>query len=140
MTAEESMMTANPVPPGYHAVTPYLLVRDPGEVIEFAKRTFGAEERTKQEEGGRILHAEIVIGDSAIMLGSSRKEYPPMPAMLYVYVADVDAVYARALAAGATSLREPVDEAYGDRAAGLRDSQGVQWWIATRMARVTPKT
>jgi len=126
-------MTANPTPPGYHAVTPYLLVRNPDEVIEFAKKTFDAQLRSRQlDPEGRVAHAEIVIGDSAIMLGASREEYPPIPAMLYVYVADVDAVYARALAAGATSLREPVDESYGDRAAGLRDSQDVQWWIATR--------
>lgn len=133
-------MTANPVPPGYHTVTPYLMVSDASALIEFAQRAFEAEARMKHTDAhGRVSHAEITIGDSVIMLGEGNAEYPPAPASLHLYIADVDAVYARALQAGGSSVREPRTEFYGDRMAGIRDSEGNTWWIATRVENLTPE-
>lgn len=78
------------------------------------------------------------IGDSIVMLSDTTEQFKPMPGMLYLYVDDVDVVYQRAIQAGASSLREPTDEAYGDRVAGIRDMCGNQWWIATRNENMPP--
>ena len=77
-----------------------------------------------------------VIGDSLVMVGSAGPENPAMPAMIHLYVEDCDAVYERALAAGATSEREPTDQFYGDRSGGVRDQGGNLWWIATHVEDV----
>jgi PhnB protein len=127
----------NPVPPGYSTVTPYLCVADPAKLIDFLKQAFGAQLIFKMDgPGGRIMHAEMTIGDSRIMLGQ------PAPgqethAMLHLYMPDVDKVYARAIAAGATSVREPADQFYGDRSGGVRDEFGNQWHIATHVEDVS---
>lgn len=127
-------MTVKPVPDGYHTVTPYLVVRDPAGLIEFLQGVFDASEIERTElPDGRIMHAEVRIGDSVVMMGGANEEYPPMPAMLHLYLEDTDAAYRRALEAGATSLREPEDQFYGDRTAGFRDEYGNQWWLATRI-------
>jgi len=129
----------NPVPQGYTTVTPYLCVADAAKLIEFLKQAFGAQLIFKMDgPGGRIMHAEMTIGDSRIMLGQ------PAPgqethAMIHLYLPDADAVYARALAAGATSVREPADQFYGDRSAGVRDQFGNQWYIATHVEDVSPE-
>ena len=129
----------NPVPAGYATVTPYLCVSDPAKLIEFLQKAFDAQLLFKMDgPGGRIMHAEMTIGDSRIMLGQ------PEPgkethAMIHLYLADTDAYYARALAAGATSVREPADQFYGDRSAGVRDQFGNQWYIATHIEDVTPE-
>ncbi len=123
------------VPAGYHSVTPYLLVEDAAAQIEFLKAAFRAAERSRQTlPDGSIGNTEMQLGDSVVMLSQSRGEWKAMPCMVYVYIADVDAVYARALAAGATAIQAPADMPYGDRAGGVLDSNGNQWWIATRMA------
>jgi PhnB protein len=129
----------NPIPAGYHTVTPYLVVRDAGSVIDFAKRAFGATERMRHvEDSGRVMHAEITIGDSVVMIGEANEEWSPMPATLHLYVRDSDAAYQNAISAGAKSLREPRTEFYGDRMAGVADSQGNQWWVATHVEDVSP--
>ena len=131
-------MAVNPIPDGYHTVTPYLIVPDVEGQIDFLKNAFDAAERSIARDGaGRIMHAEVSIGDSVIMMGESNEEFPPMPAMLHLYVADVDAVYAQAMAAGATSLREPTNEFYGDRSGGVQDAAGNQWWVATHVEDVS---
>jgi PhnB protein len=133
-------MAVNPVPEGYHTVTPYLVIRDVAAVIEFLKKAFDArlrEEPMKSPEG-KIMHAEVQIGDSIVMMGEP-KDQKPMPAMLYVYVADTDATYKKALQAGAKSVMEPADQFYGDRNAGVEDSAGNQWWIGTHKEDVTPE-
>jgi uncharacterized glyoxalase superfamily protein PhnB len=124
--------TAPHIPAGYHAVTPYLIVRDVEGLIDFLKNTFDAEEvmRSSHPDGG-IRHAEVRVGDSVVMMGGAADEPSAMPAALYVYVEDVDASYRRALEAGATSLGEPDDKEYGDRNAGVRDRSGNCWWIST---------
>ena len=127
----------NPVPAGYATVTPYLCVADAARLIDFLKQAFDAQLLFKMNgPGGRIMHAEMTIGDSRIMLGQ------PAPgqethAMIHLYVADADAVYARAIAAGATSVREPADQFYGDRSAGVRDQFGNQWHIAMHIEDVS---
>jgi PhnB protein len=127
----------NPVPAGYATVTPYLCVADAAKLIEFLKQAFDAQLLFKMDgPGGRIMHAEMTIGDSRIMLAQ------PEPgkethAMIHLYIPDTDAVYARAIAAGATSVREPADQFYGDRSAGVRDEFGNQWYIATHIEDVS---
>lgn len=133
-------MAVKPRPDGYHAVTPYLIVNGAAQVIDFVKQTFDAEEiyRLPGPEG-RIGHAEVRIGDSMVMISDACAEYPAMPAMLYVYVNDVDATYQRALAAGAKSVKEPADQFYGDRNAGVTDSAGNYWGIAKHVEDVAPE-
>jgi PhnB protein len=130
-------MSAKHVPEGYHTVTPYLVVNNVAELIEFLKRTFGAEEREllSKPDGG-IMHAEVMIGDSVVMMGEPADESEVIPALLYLYVDDCDAVYERALEAGATSLREPEDQFYGDRSAAVDDAFGNHWWLATHVEDV----
>lgn len=133
-------MSVNPVPEGYRTVTPYLLVEDVSGLLEFCQAAFGAtiKERHDGPDGG-VMHAEVVIGDSIIMMGGARDEWKPLQAMLYLYLPDCDGVYKKALAAGATSLREPRDEFYGDRTAGVKGPAGNQWWLATHVEDVSPE-
>jgi len=130
-------MAAKPIPDGYHVVTPYLIVRGVPGLIDFMTKAFQAEVLERMETpDGTVMHAEVKIGDSMIMMGEASDKYPPMPAGLYLYVKDTDAVYRRALDAGATSLMEPADQFYGDRNAGVRDSSGNLWWIGTHIEDV----
>ena len=113
-----------------HTVTPYLTVKHAEQLVEFVKQVFGGVEvfRTIGSAGG--LHAEVTIGDSKLMIGGY-ESVEEIPTALHLYVPDADDVYRRALAAGATSLEEPVDQFYGDREAGVKDPSGNVWWIAT---------
>lgn len=133
-------MTVKPIPEGYHTATPYLIVRGVTEVIEFLKKALDGEEieRTSRPDG-TIMHAEVRIGDSLIMLGEAMGEFKPMPGSIYLYVNDADASYKRALQAGATSITEPADQFYGDRNAGVKDPAGNCWWIATHKEDVAPE-
>jgi PhnB protein len=132
-------MAVKPIPDGYHAVTPYLTVPKVAQVIEFLKKTFGATSaECHTTPDGRIMHAEVRIGDSVVMLGEPHTPDAARPANLYVYVADVDATYKRAVAAGGKTVMEPANQFYGDRHAGVLDSAGNQWWIATRVEDVSP--
>lgn len=127
-------------PDGYHAVTPYLTVIGAGEVVEFAKKVFdGVVAECTMRPDGTVGHAEIKIDDSVVMVGESGGEFKPMPAMLYVYVEDVDATYKRALDAGATPVMEPKDQFYGDRSGGVTDAAGNQWWFATHVEDISPE-
>ncbi|HET6881339.1 MAG TPA: VOC family protein [Pirellulales bacterium] len=131
-------MTVKSIPEGYHTITPYLVVRGAASLIEFLQRALDAVEihRLTRPDGG-LGHAEVQIGDSRIMLGEPMGDQPPVPAMLYLYVPDVDAVYRRALDAGATSIKEPADQFYGDRNAGIKDPCDNLWWIATHVEDVS---
>lgn len=127
----------NPVPAGYATVTPYLCVADAAKLIEFLKQAFDAQLLFKMDgPGGRIMHAEMTIGDSRIMLAQPEPGQETR-AMIHLYMPEVDAVYKRAIAAGATSVREPADQFYGDRSAGVRDQFGNQWYIATHIEDVS---
>lgn len=116
--------------PGYQTVTPYLTVKRAEQLVDFVKQVFGGVEvfRTIGSAGG--LHAEVTIGDAKLMIGGY-ESVEEIPTALHVYVPDADAVYQRALDAGATSVEEPVDQFYGDREAGVKDPTGNVWWIAT---------
>jgi uncharacterized glyoxalase superfamily protein PhnB len=128
-----------PIPDGYHTVTPYLVVRDVPRLIEFLRQAFGATELIRAARpDGSIMHAEVAIGDSRVMMGEASATTPPMPGSVHLYVVDTDALYHLALQAGATSLREPTDQFYGDRMAGVLDPVGNQWWIATHTEDVPP--
>ena len=129
-----------PIPDGYHAVTPYLIVNDGARALEFYQRAFGAKERMRMRQpDGRIGHAEVQIGDSRIMLAD---EFPEMdarspksvggsPVSIMLYVEDVDAVFKQAIAAGAREVRPVADQFYGDRLGSLEDPFGHKWHIAT---------
>jgi uncharacterized glyoxalase superfamily protein PhnB len=135
---EAVTMTVKPIPEGYHTITPYLIVQGAVQLIAFLKQAFEAEEIFRMAQpDGTISHAEVRIGDSMVMMSEARGDLKPMPAMLHLYVEDVDAIYQRAVQAGATSLREPVNTFYGDRTGGVQDSSGNQWWIATHVEDVS---
>jgi PhnB protein len=135
-----------PIPEGYHAITPYLIVKRGAAAIEFYKRVFGAVEHERMEgPGGKIRHAEITIGDSRVMLADEHPEIGALspetidgsPVSLHLYVEDVDAVVARAIAAGATLTRAVADQFYGDRVGGVTDPFGHRWFIATHKEDLT---
>ena len=138
------------IPEGVSAVTPYLVVSNAVEMIDFYKKVFGATEtmRFKQPDS-RIGHAELKINDATIMLAD---EFPEMgllspkslggrrsPVMIHLYVENIDEVYKKAIGAGATSLREPADQFYGDRSAQIQDASGHCWNISTRIEEVSPE-
>ena len=127
------MTSVKPIPGGYHTVTPYLLVQGAEKLINFMKNAFDAKETGRYSmPDGSIGHAEVRIGDSVIMVADAQgDEYKPMAAGIHLYVEDCDVTYKRAVGAGATSVREPQDQFYGDRSAGVNDQFGNKWWIAT---------
>lgn len=132
------MATVRPIPEGYHTITPYLIVEGVPKLIDFLKSVFGAEEMERfTDSKGGISHAEVRIGDSVLMMGEATTDWKAMPASLYIYVKDTDAAFNRALQAGATSIKEPADQFYGDRNAGVKDPSGNCWFIATHVEDVS---
>ena len=132
-------MAVNYIPQGYHTVTPYLVVKGAATLLTFLKTTFDATEKEMMKRpDGTIGHAEVRIGDSVLMLGEAPEESKRMPATLYVYVKDADAIYQRALKAGGTSLHEPATQFYGDHHGAVIDPTGNCWWIATHVEDVSP--
>jgi len=126
------MSNVKTIPEGYHSVTPYLIVDQAAELIEFVQKAFGAEVLMKMTQpDGSVGHTEVRIGDSVVMISSARDQWKAIPTMLYLYVADADAVYGKALEAGATSVQPMQDQFYGDRSGGVRDVSGNYWYIAT---------
>jgi uncharacterized glyoxalase superfamily protein PhnB len=122
------------VPAGANTLMPFLHPKGADKVIDFLKRGLGAEEMHRsQSPEGVIHHAELKIGSSVIEMGEAHGEYQPMPAMFYLYVESCDAMYERALQAGATSISPPTDQSYGDRSAGVTDPFGNQWYFATHI-------
>lgn len=131
---------AKPVPDGYHTISPYLVVDGAEKIISFMKEAFGAQvvhEPTMRPDGN-IMHAELKIGDSMIMIADSSERAKATSVTLYLYVPNVDAVYQKALKAGATSLMEPADQFYGDRSGGVTDPAGNRWFIGTHIEDVSP--
>jgi PhnB protein len=125
------------IPQGLHNVNVYLHPRRAEPLIAFMKRAFGAQELAKYASpDGVVHHAQIRIGDSVVEMGEAHGKYESMPAMFYLYVPNVDAVYRQTVAAGATSFQEPTDQPYGDRQAGVRDAFGNTWYIATHIKDV----
>jgi PhnB protein len=113
---------------------PYLVAQGAARLVDFMKQTFGAEEMERfTKADGTIMHTAVRIGDSIVELGDGNEQFPARPTALHVYVPDADAAYQRALAAGATSLHEPVDQPYGDHEASVEDTAGNKWYIATHL-------
>ncbi len=139
-------MAVKPIPDGYYTATPYLIIKDAARAIGFYKQAFGATELMRfADPSGKVGHAEIKIGNSPIMLAD---EHPEMgyrgpqslggtPVSILLYVADVDALFSRAIAAGAKELRPVKDQFYGDRSGTLVDPFGHVWTIATHKEDVT---
>ncbi|MDZ4819474.1 MAG: VOC family protein [Planctomycetota bacterium] len=125
-------------PEGNHTITPYLIIPDPVALIEFTKKVFGAEETMRMTcPQGTIVHAEVRIGDSPLEFATASEQWPAMPASLHVYVADADAAFQRALAAGGTVIKDIADQFYGERSGSIRDSNGNAWHIATKTEELT---
>jgi uncharacterized glyoxalase superfamily protein PhnB len=127
--------------PGFQTIRPYLVVDGASDLIQFLKDAFGATEsaRYMPPEGGKIMHAEVMVGNSKLELGDAPEQASARPGALHLYLDDIDAVYQRAVRAGATSLMGPTDQFYGDREAALRDRWGNSWYIATHLADPTTK-
>jgi PhnB protein len=119
------------LPKNYQQVMPYLIIKDAAKFIEFTQQVFDAKEtyRAMRDENC-IQHAEIMIGDSTIMLADSTEKYQPRPAGMFIYVEDADKTYLKALSAGAISVMEPADQPYG-RSGGIMDVYGNNWWLTT---------
>lgn len=133
-------MAVKPIPEGYHTITPYLIVNDGSKFIDFAKKAFGAKELFRHNtKDGKIMHAEIKIGDSIIMLSEASSQFPVKSGLFNMYVQDCDATYKQALDAGATSTMEPTNQFYGDRSAGVKDPYDNTWWISTHVEDVSPE-
>jgi len=141
-------MATKPIPDGYHTATPYLIIKNATKAIEFYKQAFGAKETMRfPGPDGKIGHAEIRVGDSAIMMADefpekgvrSPESFGGSPVMILLYVEDVDAVTARAIAAGAKSVRPVQDQFYGDRSGTIADPFGHVWTISTHKEDVSPE-
>lgn len=131
-------MAVDPIPSGYSTVTPYLLVADGQQMVDFVEAGLGGTLRfASRMPDGSIAHAEVQIGSSLVMLGQVRGDHPPMPTMLYVYVEDCDAAYDRAVAAGAEPMMPPANQFYGDRSGTVRDADGNWWCLATHVEDVS---
>lgn len=128
-------MSASTKPEGYSTVSPYLIAAGAQQVIDFLKKAFGARELRRYDmPDGSVMHAEVRIDDTVVMIGDAGKDWPAVPSHLHVYVDDVDEVYQRALRAGGVSVQPP--ERKGDdpdRRGGVRDPAGNTWWIATQV-------
>jgi len=139
------MSKVSPVPEGFHTVTPHIVVRDSAEAIDFYKRAFGATEinRTQMGPGGPILHAEVRIGDSIVMLNDEMEGQSvpkgPSPVTLSLYVPDADATFRSATGAGAQAVLPLTDMPWGDRYGIIVDPYGHSWAIATHIEDVAPE-
>jgi len=142
------MAKVSPIPKGFNTITPGLAVRDAGRAIDFYKKALGAKEKGRMPgPDGKIMHADIVIGNSHIMLGEENIQMnnpSPLhlngsPVGLYVYFKDADKVFNQAVKAGATAAMPMMDQFWGDRAGMITDPFGHKWWIATHKRNLSPK-
>jgi PhnB protein len=133
-------MAVQPIPEGFHTVTPYLTVRGATELLDFVKRAFDAKEtECMRGPGGKVQHAQVVIGDSNVMMGEAPAGFDPMPSTLYLYVEDADASFKQAVDAGGTVIEELTNKFYGDRSGGVQDSCGNRWYVSTHVEDVSPE-
>ncbi|MGC2033103.1 MAG: VOC family protein [Steroidobacteraceae bacterium] len=139
--------SVNPIPEGMHTVTPHLICAGAGDAIDFYKKAFGATETSRMPgPGGKLIHASIRIGDSAVMLVDEMPEWGSLgpkvlkgsPVVIHLYVDDVDAFTARAVAAGAKVTMPVADMFWGDRYGQLEDPFGHRWSVATHVRDVSP--
>jgi len=134
MIEKREFMTQAYKPDNYNTVSPYLIVEDADRTIEFLKNVFGAIElRRFPDAAGKIMHAEVRIDDTVVMLADGAEGWPPIPSYVHIYVNDVDTIYKRALDTGAVSVQEPVKKDDEDKRGGVKDAGGTTWWIATKV-------
>lgn len=128
-------MSSSYKPENYNSVSPYLIVENATETIEFLKCVFAALEiRRFSDPQGKIVHAEVRIDDTVLMIADCSENWPAIPANVHVYVSDVDETYRRAISSGASSIQEPVRKDDDDKRGGIRDAGGTTWWIATKIS------
>jgi len=133
------MSKVSPIPAEYGSITPYLVISKCAEAIDFYKRAFDAQETMRMPmPDGSIAHAELKIGDSIVMLGSGGPEWAGTSSLTCLYVEDCDAVFTRAVDAGATVIEPLADKFYGDRAGSVKDPFGQRWSIMTHKEDLTP--
>jgi PhnB protein len=121
-------------PANYSTVSPYLIVDGASRTIDFLKQVFDAVElRQYPTPAGKLVHAEVRIEDSVVMLADSTEDWLPVPSHVHIYVRDVDATYRRALEAGATTVQAPMKQEDEDKRGGVKDASGTTWWIATKV-------
>jgi PhnB protein len=133
-------MKAKPIRDGYHAITPYLFATGVPRLIEFVCAAFGGEVTFRKERpDGAIMHAELRVGDSMLMLGEANELFGAMPTSIYLYVSDSDSVYQQALRVGGTSVFTIMTLPNGERYGGVKDPCGNIWWIATHVEDVSPE-
>ena len=131
-------MAVNPVPEGFHTVTPYMIVTGAQQLIDFVTSAFGGTLiHASRRPDGAVWHAQMKIGDSMIMLSDASEQFKAMPSAINLYVPDVDATHARAVKAGGRSVMEPATQFYGDRSSGVQDACGNYWWISTHVEDVS---
>jgi PhnB protein len=121
-------------PAGYNSVSPYLIMDSASKTIDFLVQVFrGKELRRFTDDSNRIMHAEVQVDDTVIMIADAAEGWPAIAAHVHIYVPDVDEVYKASLAAGAESVQEPVKKSDPDKRGGVKDSGGTTWWIATKV-------
>ncbi|MCA1598464.1 MAG: VOC family protein [Chloroflexi bacterium] len=128
-------MSSSHKPNNYSTVSPYLIVDGASTTIDFLVKVFGAARlRRVPDAAGKLMHAEVRIDDTVVMIADGGDGWPPVPSHVHIYVSDVDATYKRALEAGAISVQEPVKKEDEDKRGGVKDAGGTTWWIATKVA------
>jgi PhnB protein len=139
MKAKSKTKAVRAVPEGLYTITPYLVVDNAIDLIEFLKQAFDARETFMHKtQEGKIMHSTVTIGNSTLMITDTMDGMPAQTGMFYLYLENVDDVFQKALNAGGTTVRDVRDEFYGDRAGALKDKWGNVWWIATHMEDVKP--
>ncbi len=132
-------MAVKPIPEGYRTVTPYLIVKDADKLLQFVKKAFNAQvQEEHRQPDGSVAHADVIIGDSHVMMGQAAGPWREMLGSILLYVPDADATYKTALEAGGKSVQEMKTQFYGDRSGGVEDPCGVTWWISTHVEDVSP--
>lgn len=131
-------MPVKPVPDGYTTVSPYIMSADPDRLISFLKEAFGGEMFHVSRQGdGKIVHAQVRIIDSVVMIGGADSAYPAEKSSFYLYLNDVDKVFQQALDAGGEKIFDLADQIHGDRMGGVKDPTGNTWWLASHIEDVT---
>ena len=134
MIEKREFMSQAYKPENYNTVSPYLIVDGANRTIEFLKTVFGAVElRRFADAAGKIMHAEVRIDDTVVMMADGSEVWQPIPSYVHIYVNDVDTIYNRALEAGGISVQEPIKKDDEDKRGGVKDVGGTTWWIATKI-------
>jgi PhnB protein len=121
-------------PEGYNSVSPYLVVNGAAATIAFLVEVFGAVKlRQIPNDEGKLIHAEVRIDDTVVMIADGEDGWAAMPSHVHIYVSDVDATYLRAIAAGTVSVQIPIKKEDEDKRGGVKDAGGTTWWIATKV-------